>query len=499
MNKAHYSFTMRFTGKGLLLLLLLLPFSAGAADLQEKSRAVIKLYITSQGWDIRQPWRKGAVTNRVCTGFFIAEGILTNAHCIADATFIEAELMGEANRIEVGRVAVSHDIDLALLKLKENDLDNLPEPILFDSLPKLRDRVVTIGYPVGGRQISYTEGVISRIEMMQYAHSNQSNLMVQTDAAINPGNSGGPVFSDQSASCLGVATQVSRGGQGIGYFIPTPVVKQFLLDYKDGIIDGLPGIGAYSQNLENPALRTSLGMTEGQSGVRIYKVIRGSTVEDMFLVDDVLLSIDGHPIYNDGQVPFREIGKIGLAYYFTSRQVGESVDFTLLRKGKVKKIRVLLERNGFSLVPNVPEFETRPRYYEIAGLVFRVLEPRYFTKHNIAKLRRYTRLTVGDIKGLDEIVVIGSRYPSDLTKGYGNNILNSRVRSVNGHLIGSLTDIIEAFSQPRESGFHRIELIDGKRIMIDIAELEKQESSIKERYAIVDSSYNGKEIVSGEK
>ncbi len=491
MIKEKRSFYSRAVINLFLLALSLPSFVVGAADLQERSRAVVKLYITSQGWDIRQPWRKGAVTNRVCTGFFIAEGILTNAHCIADSTFIEAELMGEANRIEVDRVAVSHDIDLALLKLKDNDLQALPEPIVFDSLPKLRDRVVTIGYPVGGRQISYTEGVISRIEMMNYAHSNQSNLMVQTDAAINPGNSGGPVFSDRSASCLGVATQVSRGGQGIGYFIPTPVVEQFLLDFKDGVIDGLPGIGAYSQDLENPALRTSLGMTGDQSGVRIYKVIKGSTVDNVFFKDDVLLSINGHPIYNDGQVPFREIGKIGLAYYFTSRQVGESVNFTVLRKGEILEVSTVLGRNGYSLVPNVPEFEKRPRYFEIAGLVFRVLEPRFFTKNNLGKLRRYTRLTVGDIKGLEEVVVIGARYPSDLTKGYGNNILNSRVAMVNGRMIGKLADVIEAFSLPRESGFHRIELVDGKRIMIDIAELEKQEPSIKQRYAISESIYNG--------
>ena len=465
--------------------------NAHAIDLQKASESIVKLYVTSQAWNIHQPWSKAGIKTRVCTGFFIEQGILTNAHCVTDSTFIEVELLGRPDRYEARRIAVSHDIDLALLALKKNDLPELPAPIEFGSLPELRDHVVTIGYPMGGRQISFTEGVISRIEIMTYAHSRLSNLMVQTDAAINPGNSGGPVFSDASVACLGVATQISRNGQGIGYFIPTPVVRQFLVDLEDGRIDGMPGLGAKSQPLENPALRADLRMSDGQSGVRIVKIARGSTLDGVFQVDDVILDIDGHTIFNDGRVPFRDVGKIGLAYYITTHQVGDEIDFRLLRDGQVVDQRVSLGRYSYSVVPTVPEYEQRPRYIEAGGVVFRRIEPRYINKSNMARLRAYMTLTQGDIEGLEDIVVIGAIYPGSLTKGYDNRFINRRVLEVNGRRIDRLKDVADALAKPGAGGFHRIEIDGGERLVLDVAGIDKEEPQIRERYGITEPFYLG--------
>ena len=228
--------------------LCILPGRAMAADLREKAHSVVKLYVSSQAWDIPQPWSKAGVTNQVCTGFAIEEGILTNAHCVTDATYVEIEVPGLANRLVAKRVAISHDVDLALLTFADAKKAPKLESLHLGELPHLRDKVVTIGYPMGGIQVSYTEGVVSRIDVMRYAHSHVTNLLVQTDAAINPGNSGGPVFSDKTADCLGVATQIARGSS-IGYFIPKKVIMQFLTDLKDGHIDGMPGLGVPSQFL----------------------------------------------------------------------------------------------------------------------------------------------------------------------------------------------------------------------------------------------------------
>jgi hypothetical protein len=78
----------------------------------------------------------------------------------------------------------------------ESFFEGIP-PVEFGDLPEVRSAVVTYGYPAGGEQISYTRGVVSRIELQNYVHiGNRSLLAVQTDAAINPGNSGGPVIQD---------------------------------------------------------------------------------------------------------------------------------------------------------------------------------------------------------------------------------------------------------------------------------------------------------------
>ncbi len=452
------------------------------ADLRQHSKAVIKLFVTRQAWNMSQPWSKNPVSSSVCSGFLIAEGILTNAHCVTDATYIQMEVPGIAEKQEVRIEDMNHQVDLALLKpLHEGLLEGIV-PIEFGDLPILREKVVTIGYPVGGRQVSYTEGVVSRIDMMSYAHSKLSNLMVQTDAAINSGNSGGPVFSDETGNCLGVATQVGNGNS-IGYFIPVPVVRHFLKDLEDGEINGIPKVGVFVQTLENPANRAFLGMKEGQSGVRVKKIARYSTARKVLQVDDVLLSIDGHNIFNDGRVPFRESGKIGLNYYITTKQIGDNLDFRILRNNKERNVTIRLASEEVMVIPRMPRFDEQPPYYEIGGIVFRVVERRNVGKNTPASIKSYYDMTRGE-DGLEELVVIGSIYEDDVNKGYINSVRNLRVKEINGKAISGLDDVSRAFENNRRGRYHTIVLVDGQKIILDRKQVKAREAEIRRRYNI---------------
>ena len=130
-------------------------------------------------------------------------------------------------------------------------------PIPVGDLPSLSDRVSVLGYPVGGDRLSITEGIVSRIEMSQYAQSQRRLLAVQIDAAINAGNSGGPVVAD--GKIVGVAFQGYDEGQNIGYMIGAPVVQHFLTDMENGTFDGFPDLGITTQYLESSSHRHSLG------------------------------------------------------------------------------------------------------------------------------------------------------------------------------------------------------------------------------------------------
>jgi len=467
----------------LMLIACTLPHPVMASDLRVKAHSVVKLYVSSQAWDIGQPWTKSRVTNQVCTGFAVEQGILTNAHCVTDATFMEIEVPGIANRLEAKRVAISHDVDLALLAFANPKTAPKLTPLSLGELPHLRDKVVTIGYPMGGLQVSYTEGVVSRIDVMPYAHSHVTNLLVQTDAAINPGNSGGPVFSDETAECLGVATQIARGSS-IGYFIPKEVILQFLDDLKDGHVDGMPGLGVPSQFLESRAFRSFLHMSGAQTGVRITDIATGVPSLKPLETGDVVLKVDGHQVMSDGQVTFRDDGRIGFAYYVSNHQIGDILTLTILRQGKVMDLPIMLGGLDYRMVPIVPEFERQPAYYEIAGVVFRRLEPRYINKNNYSALRPYINKMQGDIPGVHEIVLIGEVYPSVLTKGYARES-NKRVMSINGRKIGGMEDVGPAFEKPSVRGFHEILLDDGHRIVLDAAEVAEQEAAIRRRYGIV--------------
>ena len=61
-----------------------------------------------------------------------------------------------------------HEVDLALVEVMEGleDVEPVPLPVKKEvRLPKLREKVYVLGFPVGGNDLSITEGVVSRIEV----------------------------------------------------------------------------------------------------------------------------------------------------------------------------------------------------------------------------------------------------------------------------------------------------------------------------------------------
>ena len=473
----------------IIICLFLLTSYGQAADLTWASKSVVKLFVTQQSWSVSQPWSKSRARQGTCTGFFIKQGILTNAHCIADATYIEVEVPGVADKIETKTIAVNHQLDLALLKPLNDSRISKISFIEFDDLPDLRDKVVTVGYPSGGRQVSYTEGVVSRIDVMRYAHSNIPAPLVQTDASINPGNSGGPVFSDKTGSCLGVSTQKSSSGEGLGYFIPTPIIRQFLLDIEDGEVNGVPSLSAFFQTLENPAARKQLKLKTDQSGIRIRDVTTDGTLDNILKTDDILLSIDGKNILNDGRVPFKDNGRIWLSYHVATKQVGDTLKLSYSRDGKTHKIKVKLKPFHLTLIPQLPQYDHQSAYYVAGGLLFIAVEQRYlwnwgrnWHKSIPIGLKSHLGTKYGE-QDLEQLVVISEVFDASVNKGYSGEIENIRVGKINGKNILRLKDIADAFEHNIDE-FHFIELEGNIDIVLNREQTLAEDAAIRKRYDI---------------
>lgn len=146
------------------------------------------------------------------TGFFLPvdgtlvkqEGlVLTNAHVVtgSPAISVQTEFI-EHRPIPVHVVSISHDRDLALLKvnpahvqlmrrvLKQDfNLDHIPVPAGFADSDSLRqgDAIEAVGYPLGIQQ-QHTYGVHQGYVQMG------EQLRILSGAQINGGNSGGPAF-----------------------------------------------------------------------------------------------------------------------------------------------------------------------------------------------------------------------------------------------------------------------------------------------------------------
>jgi S1-C subfamily serine protease len=222
---------------------VLLSALAVRGDPSAPEKSVVQIMNSSQEpvWD--SPWRFDAVRRSSGSGFVIkGKRIMTNAHVVSWAKQIRVKRYQDPRTYQARVAFVGHDCDLAVLEVKDETFFDGLEPLSLGELPVVRSTVVTYGYPAGGEQISYTRGVVSRIEMQTFAHiGNRSFLGAQTDAAINPGNSGGPVIQD--GQVVGVAFQGMPGLENTGFFIPTPVIQHFLKDIGDGVYDGFPQAG----------------------------------------------------------------------------------------------------------------------------------------------------------------------------------------------------------------------------------------------------------------
>ena len=361
------------------LAMALLLGGIGSAALRAEAfvaeRAVVQILTSSQVPVYDAPWRFQPVQRSSGTGFVIDGGrILTNAHVIAWAKQILVRRYQDPRLLPARVVFAGHDCDLALLELIEpKELADV-KPLEFGELPEVRSTVVTAGYPAGGDQMSFTRGVVSRIEVQPYAHpGNRALLAVQTDAAINPGNSGGPVIQDDKV--VGVAFQGIPGLQNAGFFIPPEVIRHFLDDIKDGRYDGFPMAGVNFYDLQNPAYRRLLGLPDDGRGARVDALRAGGPAERVLKPDDVLLEANGYVVGSDGLVLYKG-NRVAAAVVFQQLQAGQVLRLKVWRDGGPLEVNLPLEAyDGDRL--NGRQYDEPPRYFIHGGLVFTSLSANY--------------------------------------------------------------------------------------------------------------------------
>ena len=184
---------------------------------------VVRVYATAQRPDYDCPWQALPPSSSTGSGVLVGPNrVLTGAHVVANATFLQVQKPSDPNKVIAHVHTVCHDSDLALLTVEADNFLDGEEPGELGDLPDLRDKVYVVGFPIGGEEISITEGVVSRIEVQRYSHSQRQLLAVTVDAAINKGNSGGPVFKD--GKIAGIAFQKLSGADNIGEMVPAPVI-----------------------------------------------------------------------------------------------------------------------------------------------------------------------------------------------------------------------------------------------------------------------------------
>lgn len=155
--------------------------------------------------------------------------VITNFHVIRNANAVNV-MLRDGRRFPAQLLGVAPNLDLAVLSIGSRNLPSLP---LGDSRKlEVGDYVVAIGNPFGLGQ-TVTSGIVSATD--RPLGQGDSRRFIQTDAPINPGNSGGALINlhgeligINSALFSPSTSESSAGNVGIGFAIPSNVVKQVL-------------------------------------------------------------------------------------------------------------------------------------------------------------------------------------------------------------------------------------------------------------------------------
>jgi Do/DeqQ family serine protease len=258
--------------------------------------------------------------------------VVTNVHVIEGADQVKVSL-SDKREFEAEIVLKDPRSDLAVLRLKDTH-EKFPT-LDFDNSDELMvgDVVLAIGNPFGVGQ-TVTHGIISALARTQVGITDYQ-FFIQTDAPINPGNSGGALV-DMNGKLAGINTAIfsrSGGSQGIGFAIPSNMVRVVVASAKSGgKAVKRPWLGARLQAV-TPEIAETLGL-KLPNGALVSSIVSGSPAAKAGLkVSDLIVGIDGQEIDDPNAFDYR----------FATRPIGGSAQIDVQRAGKALKLTIALE------------------------------------------------------------------------------------------------------------------------------------------------------------
>ena len=271
--------------------------------------------------------------------------IITNNHVISGAQQIQVTL-ANGNIYSAQLVGTDTTTDLAVIKL-----DNPPsglKAVEFADSDKLAvgENVMAIGNPLGYDDTA-TTGIVSALNRPVTVTDDNNNEIVtnavQIDAAINPGNSGGPTFN-AAGQVIGINSSIastatssdSAGSIGIGFAIPSNLVKRVADEIiKDGSVKHVAlGVVIKSDTVEADGV-TRGGATITKSSATGSAVVSGGPADKAGLKEgDTIVAFNGNVVNNN----------YSLLGFVRAAALGDKATLTIVRDGKTMDVDVTLDQ-----------------------------------------------------------------------------------------------------------------------------------------------------------
>jgi hypothetical protein len=271
--------------------------------------------------------------------------------------------------------------------------------------------------------------------------------------------------------------------------IPVPVIRHFLTDVADGTYDGYTFLGMLTGSLENDALRSYLGVPEGETGVVVTGILPESSVTGVLRRGDVVHALDGRKIENDGTVLVDD-EYLELAYLVQEKHVGDTVELRIRRDGKPMELEVTLRKWAVKMHP-ATEYDLKPEYLVLGGYVFLPLTANYlpragFRTDLIYWFNEFYTLLKDEWPDQDQLVILSRVLPHDSTRY--RSYTNAIVRTVNGTPPRDFHDFVKMVGEA-ERAVIEFEGVNMEPLILEKEKIAAVRDAILEAYGISKDRY----------
>jgi len=278
-------------------------------------------------------WGSSQTAASAGSGFiFSGDGyVVTNHHVIENMDTITVTLY-DKRELPATLIGYDESNDVAVLKVEGKNLT----PVVLGDSDNLNvgDNVVAIGNPLGELSFTLTAGYISAKDRTIQMSGGGVMTLLQTDCPINSGNSGGALFN-MYGEVIGITNaKYSNNGSSeasidnIGFAIPMNQVKQIVSAIIEKGVVTKPYIGVTVTPVSEQLL--IMGIPEG---ALITEVTPDAPAAVGGLrINDIITHVNGEAIKDNAEL----VAKVG------AFAPGESVEFTVYRRGNTVKVTVVI-------------------------------------------------------------------------------------------------------------------------------------------------------------
>jgi hypothetical protein len=481
--------------RALLLLVCLLTIGVLRAEevKPEPPLSVVRVNVTNQAWDFARPWGKRPPLSRRAIGTVISGNrVLVTAELVGNANYVEFETADGGQKMPASVEVVDYECNLALLKADDAAFLK-PFKALELTSANVGD-LLSVWQLESNGALLVTKGPMTTAEVTRYPIDESPLLIYRLTTPLQ--------FRDSSFT-LPVVKEGKLAGLIMRYdnttnnadVLPAPIIEHFLKDAAKPPYKGFARVGITSANTRDPQFRRYLGLNGTTSGgIYIADVLPGGPAANAGVEKgDLLLSVDGHPVDQDGNYKDTEYGRIAVSHLFSTKHlVGDVVKLTVFRKGEKKELAVTLAHRpveSFVIEPYV--IDRAPKFFILGGLVLSELSRQYLKEYGADWQKKAPEQFVYFDRQQNELFKTGPKkliflnrvLPSDLTVGY-EELGQLVVTKINGVTLQSLADVPGALTKAVD-GLHKVEF-DGEPgvIYLDAVGVADAERGFQQKYRL---------------